>query len=101
MAAPIPLHMSPTHAGSFASNTAGSSTLDAILIISGNTGCHPARHVHDAEGNPGASAHQNLPSGHAHVGRSSTGNVLLGRIGSRGWVEGNAASCRPDAVSRT
>jgi hypothetical protein len=42
MAAPIPLHMSPTHAGSFASNTAGSSTLDAILIISGNTGCHPA-----------------------------------------------------------
>jgi hypothetical protein len=59
-AATIAADVSRTHAGNFACDAAGSSILEAILIISGKTGW---RHVHDVEGNPGATDHQNLPGG--------------------------------------
>ncbi len=55
--------------------------VDASLIVSRSTGCHPGCQVHDPDGNPGVTAHHSNGD-HTHDDRGGSLIFSLGRVGN-------------------
>jgi len=64
-----------SHGGGFAPGPIVSTIVDAILVVSGNSGCGAGSHVHDTIGEPGAQDHRS-DGGHVHDGCDGAGDGL-------------------------